>query len=71
MILKVRLNNPDSLISIGMVCLATGLLSQRFLHPASDFWQGVVAGVSGVLIGLSIVCNVRGLVTRDRRKPGA
>lgn len=70
MILKVRLNNPDALISIGMVCLATGLLSQRFLHPASDFWQGVVAGVTGVLIGLSIVCNMRWLVTRRRSKPG-
>jgi hypothetical protein len=70
MILRNRFNNPDALISIGMTCLAAGIVSQRFLHPVSDFWQGSVAGVSGVLIGLSIVCNVRGLVTRNCRKHG-
>jgi hypothetical protein len=68
MILKPRLKNPDVLVSIGVTCLAAGLVSQRLLHPASDFWQGVVAGLSGVLIGLSIVCNVSGLVTQSRRK---
>jgi len=70
MMLKARLNNPDVLISFGGTCLAAGLVSQHLLHPVSDFWQGVVAGVSGVLIGLSIVCNMRGLVMRRHRKPG-
>jgi hypothetical protein len=70
MILKYRLKNPDVLVSIGVTCLAAGLVSQRLVHPTSDFWQGLVAGVSGVLIGLSIVCNVRGLVTRRHRKSG-
>lgn len=70
MILRNRLNHPDALISIGMTCLAAGIVSQRLLHPVSDFWQGVAAGLSGVLIGLSIVCNVGGLVKRGRRKFG-
>jgi hypothetical protein len=34
----------------------------RFVHPPTDFWQGFVYGVSGALIGLSIVFNLRGLL---------
>jgi hypothetical protein len=66
MILKDRLHDSSSLISIGMACLATGIVAQRFIHPPNDFWQGFVAGLSGVLIGLSIVFNLRGLMLRRR-----
>jgi hypothetical protein len=68
MILKDRLHNPDALISIGMACLAIGIVAQRFIHPAADFWQGFVAGVSGVLIGSSIVLNLRGLSLRRKHR---
>ena len=68
MILKDRLHDSSALISIGTTCLATGIVAQRFLHPPSDFWQGFVAGLSGVLIGLSIVFNVRGLILRRMRR---
>ena len=54
------------MITIGMACLATGIVAQRFIHPPSDFWQGFVAGFSGILIGLSIVFNLRGLMLRRR-----
>jgi hypothetical protein len=67
MLLKNRLHNPSALISAGMFCLATGIVAQRFLHPPSDFWQGFVAGLSAVLIGLSIVFNIRGLMLRRRQ----
>jgi len=53
----------------GLFCLATGIVAQRFIHPPTDFWQGFVAGLSAVLIGVSIVLNVRGLVLR--RKQGS
>jgi hypothetical protein len=66
MILKNRLHNSEALISIGMACLATGIVVQRFIHPPTDFWQGFVAGVSGVLIGASIVLNLRGLALRRK-----
>jgi hypothetical protein len=45
-----------------------GLFAQRFIHPPTDFWQGFVAGLSGVLIGLSIVLNVRGMVITRRKR---
>jgi len=62
MILKNRLHNPNTLIATGQLCLVIGIFAQRILHPSTDFWQGFIAGLSGVLIGLSIVFNVRGLV---------
>jgi hypothetical protein len=55
------------MIAVGMSCLATGILAQRFIHPPTDFWQGFVAGFSGALIGLSIVFNVRGMLLRRKR----
>ena len=55
------------MIAVGMSCLATGILAERFIHPPTDFWQGFVAGFTGVLIGLSIVFNLRGLMLRRRQ----
>ena len=55
---------------VGMSCLAVGIVAQRFIHPPTDFWQGFVAGLSGVLIGLSIVFNLRGLSLRRTHRPG-
>ena len=52
------------MIAVGMSCLATGILAERFIHPPTDFWQGFVIGVSGALIGLSVVFNLRGLMLR-------
>jgi hypothetical protein len=59
------------MISIGMGCLAVGLVAERFIHPPSDFWQGFVYGVSGSLIGLSIVFNLRGLVLQRSQRDGS
>jgi len=52
-----------------MFCLAVAIVAQRFIHPPTGFLQGFVAGLSGALIGLSIVFNVRGLMLR--RKQGS
>ena len=61
MILKNHLHDSRAMTTAGMTCLAVGIVAQRFIHPPGDFWQGFVAGVSGLLIGLSIVFNLRGL----------
>lgn len=68
MLLRNRLHNPNGLIAIGQLSLVVGIGAQRFIHPPTDFWQGFVAGLAGVLIGLSIVCNVRGLVLWRRAR---
>jgi len=67
MLLRNRLHDPQSMIGIGMSCLAVGIVAQRFIHPPTDFWQGFVMGVSGALIGLSIVFNIRGLMLRRQQ----
>ena len=64
MFLRKRLHDPQALIMAGMSCLAVGIVAQRFIHPPTDFWHGFVAGFSGILIGLSIVFNLRGLMLR-------
>jgi len=72
MLLRNRLHNPKALISAGSFCLATGIVAQRFIHPPTDFWQGFVAGLSGALIGLSIVFNLGGLsLWRKRHEDGS
>jgi hypothetical protein len=68
MLLRNRLHNPTALINAGMFCCALAIVAQRFLHPATDFWQGFVAGLSAVLIGLSIVFNIRGLILRREQE---
>ena len=67
MLLRNRLHDCQSMIGVGMFCLATGIVAQRFIHPPTDFWQGFVAGLSGMLIGLSIVFNLRGLMLRRKQ----
>jgi hypothetical protein len=68
MILRNRLRNPQAMISAGAFCLVAGIVAQRFIHPPTDFWQGFVAGLSGMLIGLSIVFNLRGLMLRNSQR---
>ena len=70
MLIRNRCSDPDTMIRAGLACLAISLFAQRFVHPPTDFWQGFVAGLSGVLIGLSIVLNVRGLMTARQRRTG-
>ena len=68
MLLRNRLREPDIMIRAGMLLLIAGMFAQRFVHPSNDFWQGFVWGVSGSMIGLSIVFNLRGLVLRRQRR---
>jgi len=66
MILRNRLDNPNAFITAGMFCLTTGIVVLLLLHPATDFWRGLVAGLSGGLIGISIVFNLRGLMLKRK-----
>jgi len=61
-------NDPGAWIAVGQLSLVIGLVAQRFIHPPSDFWQGFTHGLSAVLIGISIVFNLRGLVLWRRTR---
>jgi hypothetical protein len=56
------------MINAGMICFATAIVGQRFIHPPTDFWQGFIGGLSGALICLSIVFNLRGLSLRRTKR---
>ena len=68
MLLRKRLRSPDALITAGMACCAIAIVAQRFVNPPTDFWQGFVAGITGVLYGVSIVFNITGLILK-RQQP--
>ena len=64
-------------IVIGQLCLVLGILLSRLSHNGelapfsiqlSDFWQGTLAGLGSVLLGVSIPLNLMAIRRwRDRR----
>ena len=70
MLLRNRLHDSKALITFGSSCLAVALVVQRFVHFESDFGQGFIAGLSGLLIALSIVFNLRGLMLWRKEHEG-
>jgi hypothetical protein len=87
MLLREHMNDHRQLIGWGQACLLIGLFLLALsagLFPtewlqgvlgtesALDFFQGLAAGMAAVLLGLSIVLNVRGLKmyrSEHRREP--
>ncbi len=72
---KFLKDDGQSLIALGQVCLAVGILfrllgTTQVLHrivphaSSLDFVQGFFSGLSAILVGISIVFNVRGMVLR-------
>jgi hypothetical protein len=53
--------NRNPLMSIGMLSLLFGNLAHSFLHPTAHFGQSLIDGVFGLLIGISIACNLASL----------
>lgn len=71
MIFRNRLEkNPQTLIRLGMLCLLIGIAAPWFLHPATDFWQGVLDGVRGAFLGAAIALNLWGARLAGRRRCG-
>jgi hypothetical protein len=56
MILRTSLKNPATLMRVGMALLALGLVSLRFLHPATPGVANVVDGLAGLVYGVAIAC---------------
>ncbi len=83
MLLRHRIREPKEQIAFGQMCLLFGLfyrflgtrimegglsdaLGRMFFSPS--FWEGTTYGLAGALIGLSLVFNLRGLVSLRRRE---
>ena len=58
MLLGRKLKNPATAIRIAMVALLLGLPLDRIVHPSSEFSQGMIDGVRGVLFGIALGCLI-------------
>jgi uncharacterized membrane protein YedE/YeeE len=67
MILRKRLKDATFLIRIGAACLLLANLSHWFLHPTTDFWRGMVDGMTGFLFGVSFGCLLLGARLKSSR----
>ena len=61
MSLKKTFNDSTTLLRIGTVCLLIALFTQRYVHPANDFQEGLFDGLNGTLVGASIALNLLAL----------
>ena len=75
MILVRHIQDYRIILGIGQMCMVLGLVGLRIsgvLQGDSDgtFWQGFLAGFSGVFLGLSVPLNITGLIrgVRARRE---
>lgn len=64
MLLRYHNTRYNVYLTVGQFSLVFGILLNRFLPRflESEFWTGFCHGLSGVLIGLSIVMNITGMI---------
>jgi hypothetical protein len=67
---RIRVKDPQAIIRIGMLCLLLASVAPWILHPATDFWQNVLDGARGVLLGGAIGFNLWGARLAGRRSCG-
>lgn len=65
--LKKLIRDRQTMMSIGMIALILANISHFLIHPAGQFAQGFTDGFNGVLIGISIGCNLLSLRRHDRQ----
>lgn len=71
MILVNRIQDYRLIIGLGQLSLFLGVAvtGLRFSGVfGSEFWQGFLAGLSGVFLGVSIPLNITGLIRRTRAR---
>jgi len=60
--------NPRKLVSVGMLCLAVGLILLTFVAPHTQTAKNLVQGAGGFLLGMSIVFNLVAVRAAARRR---
>jgi hypothetical protein len=64
------LKEPRKMLSVGMACLAVGLILQLAVHPASHLAGLITHALCGMLIGMSIVLNLKAVrLNASHRRP--
>jgi hypothetical protein len=65
--LKKLTRDRQTMMSIGMIALILANISHFLIHPAGHSAQEFSDGFYGVLIGISIGCNLLSLRRHDRQ----
>lgn len=68
-----KLRDPQTMISLGMFCLAFGSITNWLMHRSGGalvppFWSGVGDGVMGALYGAAIAFTLLGARANARQK---
>lgn len=58
----------NAYITLGMSCLAVGLLLPQIFHPAEGLSLNLLHFVSGLLIGISLSVNLVGVWRASRKR---
>ena len=62
--------HPQAPISVGMMFVALGIVSLRFLHPGPHLSSALTDGVSGFCFGIGIGFLMFGMWAQRRGRPG-
>jgi hypothetical protein len=65
--LKNLTKDRQTMMSIGMIALILANISHFLIHPAGHFARDLNDGINGVLIGISLGCNLLSLRRHDRQ----
>jgi hypothetical protein len=71
MFLRKRIDDRRNMMSMGMLCLLLANIVHWFLRPTVFLGQGLIDGTFGLLMGVSIGCNLLSLRTRQCRRDEA
>ncbi len=62
--------HPQAPISVGMSCIALGILSLHFLRPGPHLSPALADGLSGLCYGIGIGCLLVSMQAHRRARPG-
>jgi hypothetical protein len=65
--LRNMIKDRQTMMSIGMIALILANVSHYLLHPGRPFSGDLIDGIFGMLIGISIGCNLLSLRRHDRQ----
>ena len=61
MMIRELMQDRQTAMSIGMLALILGSVCHFFLHPSAGLPQDLADGITGVMFGISIGCNLLSL----------
>ncbi len=68
MISRNRWNEPKSLLAVAMLCLVVAILWPNLFHPVTQLGKNLTHFACGMLLGISLVINLRGLWIKRRQR---